>query len=325
VSLHRDGRDDGYIAARIPCDVKSVRRWVQHYEQHHTVEDEPRSGRPRITDEAMDTAIVGAAYVENHFCTPRGLKRKYQFEASPRTIDRRLREANLFGRVARHKKKFSAEEKRKRLSFAEGYKGWTAEQWERVLFSDEKKFKGEGFMGQIWVRRPKGEADNPAYCVPKLPHPVSLNVWGCFCAAGVGYLYVFNENMDAKLLKRIFDSGHLLESAEDRGLMDGGEWWLVQDNDPKHKSREVQRWLHNHGISLLDFPPYSPDLNPIENLWNDMARRVEARPASTMEELQDVIAEEWAATDAEFLRKLARSMPKRCQAVIDAKGDHTKY
>jgi hypothetical protein len=324
VALHRDGREDSYIAERIPCDVKTVRRCVQHYEQHHSVEDETRSGRPRMTDEAMDTAIAGAAHVEK-FCTPRGLKRKYQFEPSTRTIDRRLQEANLFGRVARHKKKLSTEEKRKRLSFAEGYKGWTKEQWERVLFSDEKKFKGDGFMGQVWVRRPKGEADNPDYQVQKLPHPVKLNVWGCFCAAGVGYLYVFNENMDGKLLKRIFESGHLLESAEDRGLMDGGGWWLLQDNDPKHKSKEVQTWLHNHGVSVLDFPPYSPDLNPIENLWNDMDRRVEARPASTMEQLQDVIAEEWAATSIALLAKLARSMPERCQAVIEAKGDHTKY
>ena len=44
--------------------------------------------------------------------------------------------------------------------------------------------------------------------------------------------------------------------------MESGEWWLLQDNDPKHKSKEVQTWLHNHGVSVLDFPPYSPDLNP---------------------------------------------------------------
>lgn len=325
VVLEKQGRTRQEIGQQLAVSQPTVRHWIAHHDQTGEVKDEPRSGRPRCTDEAMDTAIVGAAYVENNFCTPRGLKRKYQLEPSVRTIDRRLQEANLFGRVARHTKMLSAEERRKRLSFAEGYKGWTADQWERVLFSDEKKFKGDGFMGQVWVRRPTGEADNPDYQVHKLPHPVSLNVWGCFCAAGVGYLYVFNENMDAKLLKRIFESGHLLESAEDRGLMDGGEWWLLQDNDPKHKSKEVQNWLHNHGISLLDFPPYSPDLNPIENLWSDMARRVEVRPASTMDELQDVIAEEWASTDADFLVTLARSMPKRCQAVIDAKGQHTKY
>jgi hypothetical protein len=76
---------------------------------------------------------------------------------------------------------------------------------------------------------------------------------------------------------------------------------------------------------MIDFPAYSPDLNPMENLWNDIARRVESRPASTIEQLQDVIAEEWEATDVNLLHKLARSMPDRCQAVIDAKGDHIKY
>ena len=85
------------------------------------------------------------------------------------------------------KKKLNEEEKRARLSFVEGYKHMTADDWMKVMFADEKKFKGDGFMGQIWVRRPKGEADNPAYQVQKLPHPVKLNVWGCFCGRGLGY------------------------------------------------------------------------------------------------------------------------------------------
>ena len=127
ITLHKEGHDHSYIAQRIPCDVKSVLRWIVHYEQHQTVEDDPRSGRPRITDEETDTAIAGTAYVEK-FCSPRSLKRKYQFEPSTRTIDRRLQEAGLYGRVARHKKPLSEEEKRKRLSFAEGYKNWTKEQ-----------------------------------------------------------------------------------------------------------------------------------------------------------------------------------------------------
>jgi hypothetical protein len=75
-------------------------------------------------------------------------------------------------------------------------------------------------------------------------------------------LHIFNPNMDAKLLKKIFAEGHLLESAKDRGWMEplGHQWWFLQDNDPKHKSG-VQTWLHNNGISCIDFPPYSPDLN----------------------------------------------------------------
>ncbi len=324
VILDKQGVSRTEIARQVGASAPSVRHWVSHDDEKEQLAEEHRSGGLRCTDEATDTAIVGAAYVET-FCTPRGLKRKYQFEPSARTIDRRLREANLFGRVARHKKRLTAEEKRARLSFAEGYLHMTVEDWMKIMFADEKKFKGEGFMGQVWVRRPKGEADNPAYQVQKFPHPVKLNVWGCFCGRGLGYCYIFNENMNGKMLKKILGT-HLKESAELHFEQDPPELWrLLQDNDPKHKSVLVRNWLFTNGIGLLEFPPYSPDLNPIENLWNDLARRVEARPASTLEELQDVIADEWERTSPAYLRKLARSMPKRCQAVIDAKGDHTKY
>jgi transposase/uncharacterized coiled-coil protein SlyX len=324
VSLHRDGRNERYIADRIPCDVRSVRYWLLHHEKTGNVDDLRRSGRKRKTTAEEDERIEQEAKTTK-FTTPRRIKRKLGLDVSSRTIDRRLQEVGLFGRVARHKKKFSAEEKRKRLSFAQGYKNWTADDWMNVLFADEKIFWGEGFWGQVFVRRPKGEALNPDYCVDQDPHPEKVNVWGCFCGKGLGYSYIFNENMDAKLLQGILGT-HLVESAELHFDIEHAErWWFLQDNAPQHKSVLVRTWLFNNGIQCIDFPPYSPDLNPIENLWADLARRVEKFQCDTMEELQDIVAEEWKNTDKELLRTLARSMPQRCQAVIDAKGDHTKY
>jgi hypothetical protein len=44
-----------------------------------------------------------------------------------------------------------------------------------------------------------------------------------------------------------------------------------------------------------------------------------------LEGLQDAIAEEWDKTSIDFLKTLSHSMPKRCQAVIDANGQHTMY
>jgi transposase/uncharacterized coiled-coil protein SlyX len=324
ILLHKLKRDDYSIAQQIPCDVRSVRHWLNHYEKHHNVDDEHRSGRKRKTTATEDEKIEQEAK-RTKFTTPRRIRRKLGLNVSSRTIDRRLIEVGLFGRVARHKKKFTEEETRKRLSFAEGYLNWTPAQWMKVMFADEKIFWGEGFWGQVFVRRPKGEADNPDYCVDQDPHPVKVNVWGCFCGKGLGYCYIFNENMDGTLLKGILGT-HLVESAELHYDVDHAEaWWFLQDNDPKHKSSLVHTWLFNHGIQCIDFPTYSPDLNPIENLWNDLARRVENFQAETMEELQDIVAEEWKKTPKRFLRKLARSMPARCQAVIDAKGDHTAY
>ena len=102
-------------------------------------------------------------------------------------------------------------------------------------------------------------------------------------------------------------------------------WYLLQDNAPTHRANVTKTWLHNHGISLLDFPPYSPDLNIIENVWQYLEVRVEKRRPSTVEELQDVIAEEWEKIPKELLTKLAHSMVKRLELVIAANGDHIHY
>ena len=174
----------------------------------------------------------------------------------------------------------------------------------------------------MWVRRPVGEALNPEYTVHRQAHPVKVNVWGCFCAAGIGYAYIFNENLDAVLMKRIL-SENLVQSAEKNNMQAEGQWWVLHDNDKKFRSKLVTDMLHNKGVSTIDFPPYSPDLNPIENLWSIVARSVEEHECATVESLQDIIAAMWATVNVSLLAALAHSMPGRCQAVIAAKGWHT--
>jgi hypothetical protein len=244
-------------------------------------------------------------------------------------VDRRLQEVGLFGRVALKKRKFDEEEMRKRLSFAEGYKHWKEEDWERVLFADEAIVKGEGGCkgGRQWVRRPIGaaEAFKSENVHHKLPHPKQLNIWACFSASGLGYCYIYNETINAKAFVHILDT-HLLASA-DLVFTESPhrQWYFLQDNAPTHSAHVTRKWLHDHGITYLDFPPYSPDLNPIENVWQHVEKRVEKRLPKTVDELQDVIAEEWMNTPKELLIKLAHSMPKRCLDVVAACGDHIHF
>jgi transposase len=324
VALHNDGRNNAYIAEHLGVHRHTVRRVLRRWRASGAVHSGARQGRPRCTDEALDTAIAFTARVDI-FTSPRQIKRKLQLEPSISTIDRRLQEAGLFGRVAAHKRSYSEAEVRKRLSFAEGYKDWSVEKWSTVLMSDEKCFFGNGFCGRIWVRREKGERYNPKYTVHKVAHPVKVNVWACFCGRGPGYIYIFNETMDAVLMKKIL-SENLLPSAALYFEDDPPEqWWLLHDNDKKFNSALVKEFLHTRGVSLIEFPPYSPDLNPMENLWDTMARAVEKHSCETIEELQDAVAEEWEKLDRSALLKLAESMPARCQAVIDVRGWHTKY
>jgi len=260
------------------------------------------------------------------FASPRRIARALDY-CSPRTCDRRLQEQGLYGRVAQHKMDYNEEQIENRLSFAERYTPWTEEKWSKVLFSDEKCFYGAGFCGNTYVRRPVGAAFNPEYTVNKTARPVKVNVWACFSAVGPGYIHIFYNTLDSASYKKILDD-HLLGVAKRDFVVPPpaiAEWHFLHDNAPMHTSGIVAEWLHNKGVSVIDFPAYSPDLNPIENLWSIMAREVERFQCSTDEELGDVIIKVWNELRTEVFRNLARSMPRRCAAVVAAKGWHTKY
>jgi len=193
------------------------------------------------------------------------------------------------------------------------------------MFSDEKCFYGAGFCGRTYVVRPPGERNNPIYCVNKTPRPVKVNAWCCFCSTG-GTIHTFYENLDSQGLADILKD-HLLKAA-DLNFVDehAGGWLLLHDNDSKFKGRKCQQWIGTAGIDVLDdFPPCSPDLNPTENLWNELARAVEKYQPETQEELADRIMREWMKISTSYLRSLVHSMPKRCQEVIAAQGSAIEY
>ena len=101
VALHNDGRSKAYIAESLKVHRNTVRDVLRRWRVSEAVHSGSRRGRPRCTDEATDTAIAFTARVDV-FTSPRQIKRKLYLEASISTIDRRLQQAGLFGRVAAH-------------------------------------------------------------------------------------------------------------------------------------------------------------------------------------------------------------------------------
>jgi len=304
----------------IPCSPHTATLWTHRWEEERSLNDAERSGRPRCTDDDTDQRIADYAK-EQKFVTPRQITAALHLPCSARTTRRRLDEVGLLGRVARSEFPFTPEHIRSRLSFAEGYAHWTASDWERVIFSDETHIE-LGPHGQVWVQRPLGAELDPQYMIQREMHPDRVSLWGCFCATEIGQAEIYVESLDAARYVDILEH-NLLQSA--RSFFPSGHWWFQQDNASPHTSYRSRAWLHNHGVDCIDFPAHSPDLNPIENLWADLKRRVEHHHASTTAELEEHLRIEWEATSPTLLAKLVHSMPSRLAAVRESHGHHSGY
>ena len=106
VCLHKLKRTDADVATQVSCDVRSVRHWIEHYKEHGSVEDAPRSGRKRKAPE--QTPRIVAAAKAQPFTTPRSLRRELELDdLSARSIRRRLDGADLHGRVAKSEHPFT--------------------------------------------------------------------------------------------------------------------------------------------------------------------------------------------------------------------------
>ena len=147
---------------------------------------------------------------------------------------------------------------------------------------------------------------------------VSVMVLGCFSLKGKASLVFLDGNQDSADYTTMLEK-HMVPWAD---TVHPNNWIFQKDNASIYASRHSIKWF-----SLLEWPARSPDLNPIENLWAFLVRRINAdkKHYSSVYELKEAIKKAWDNTNSLVLLKLIRSMPKRCEGVMTANGAKTKY
>ena len=106
----------------------------------------------------------------------------------------------------------------------------------------------------------------------------------------------------------------------------GPQFILMDDNARPHRAHLVDQYLDNESIERMEWPSRSPDLNPIEHVWDMIGRAVYARvnPRRTLAELGQAL-QEYDRIPQQKIRNLICSMRRSCRVVIDARGCHTRY
>lgn len=284
-----------------------------------------KTGRPRITDRVTDRSILRLAREDPRRTAVdigRELVTPGKSQPSVRTIQKRLQAAGLHGRRPVKKPFVSEKNKKARIAWAKEHLTWTRQQWNSIIWSDESKYLMFGTDGISWVRRPTGTRFSPRYQMPTVKHGGgSVMVWGCFSSLGTGPLVRIEGIMDRHVYKEILEKTMLPWARQKMGR----SWTFQQDNDPKHKSKDVTQWFDQQKVRVMNWPSQSPDLNPIEHLWEELGRRLRGTRAASVDEKFKQLKEEWEKIDQSVLNNLLDSMPRRCQAVIDSKGFPTKY
>lgn len=315
-AFHESGVSCRQIAIKMNRSPTVIANYVKQPQKYGI---KKRSGRRSTITERQKRKIIRLAGVE-HF-TASEIKGNMHLQVTNRRIRQILHGSNHLQYEFRSPVvQLTRKHKEARLRFAHKYMLWD-EEWDNVIFSDEKKFSLDGPDGsqkywhdtrtkiETYVKRNMGGG--------------SLMVWAAFSVNGTTPICFLSTRMDSIKYAELLDEV-LLTYLDDKNMNNA---IFQQDNAPIHVSKYMEKWFSDKNLEKLDWPAKSPDLNPIENLWGILSKSVYAhgRQFSSLAELRKSINTCWLNISPQIVRNLVNSMPGRLNKIILEKGNFIGY
>lgn len=336
----------GYSAKSVEKEtgipIRTQGYWLRSHNERRTGKNRP--GRPsKIPGDTLDQIIKDLAghYSIRKLDYETQIKR-YNLNVCVNTLRTALQQQGLRKYRAAQKKWLKISDCQRRIAFAKEYLGWPAWKWKYVRFSDESHFHHNSRTA-AWVLRRRGERFQPDCIQKKFKTGASeLHVWAC-----IGWnfkskliFYGLDENESRNMTQELYVKKILpvVKEYRDQAVAKGQGFIFQEDNDSGHgtRSEENRVKLYKDQIDLDyidDWPAFSPDLSPIENIWRILKQRVRQHCPRTKEDLKRAIEVEWEALTQKEINRVVQSTEKgrkwtmhdRLEAVLQNEGRMTKY
>jgi len=213
--------------------------------------------------------------------------------------------------------------KQKRIEFSKKFIEKDIGFWGKVLWSDETMVRSIPTKMEMFHKVHKSVKKHDLPVNPQIQNGgFGVMFWGCFSRAGVGPLVVIDGIMNRESYLNLLKNT-ILPKIRLANNID----FFMQDNAPCHTARLVKDFLAQENVPVLPWPAQSPDLNPIENLWALIKRKLasEFSTPKTRSELIANVETIWNGISPELCQNLSDSMTNRLKEVLQNKGNSTSY
>lgn len=323
--IHEIHREIPYSTIRTTCQREASR--INNCSR-------PRPGAPRKLTEEQRDQIYDTVTYQNPHISHKDLLVSVDNAVKERSLRYLLRELGRRKWLQLKRPMLTEDHARQRREWVEHYEHFTLEDWKHVKWTDECTVERGTGIRPVWTfLRPREQLEQRDIREVRCGKGVKQMLWAGF---GFGIRTNLIPLDGDPLSARGGVSGRTIRQLYFDFLPDfvrPGDIFM-HDNAPVHTARIVRALLQELGIQVMIWPPYSPDLNPIENLWTIMKAEIYRlepdleHAADTIETLRRLIItakQAWAAIDQAVLDQLASTMPHRVEAVKKADGWYTKY
>ena len=243
---------------------------------------------------------------------------------SARTAQRRLVAAGYLSKRQKRCPCLTHDHRRQCHIWACRHQNWNHQHWSHVLFADESRFSRYHCDGRAWVRWFVGERLVDC-CIQKTDGNFgpSFMVWEAFHASGKSELVVVDGKVNQQ---HYIGISHQNLHPWARATFQR-HFVLVHDNTTPHTARNMHNFLAGEEVEVMQWPAWSPDLNPREHIWNQMRLFIRDmdNPPTTVARLREALLQACSALTPEKMEVLVQSMPRWLRAVMASRGDYNQY